>query len=183
MKEVISKGILAGIFISIGCLVYLSVGGIFGAILFSFGLTSVILTQSKLFTGLSGFCNCLKDYKILILVLLLNFIGCFIVGSLVDTVDASQIVFNRINSSLSHILIYSIGTGIIMSISVKYAKEQSNYIPLLLGIPTFIMCGMPHCVADICYYSIEGWKITYILPWITSVIGNFIGCNVTKIIK
>ena len=82
-----------------------------------------------------------------------------------------------------HVFIYSIGTGIIMSISVKYAKEQSNYIPLLLGIPTFIMCGMPHCVADICYYSIEGWKITYILPWIISVIGNFIGCNVTKIIK
>lgn len=183
MKTIILKGILAGILISIGCLVYLSVGEIFGAVLFSFGLTSVILTQSKLFTGLAGFCNCYKDYKVLIISLICNFIGCFIVGSLVDTVDATAIITNRLNSSYLHLLIYSIGTGIIMSVSVKFAKEQSNFIPLLLGIPTFILCGMPHCIADICYYSIEGWKITYILPWIISILGNFIGCNVTKIIK
>lgn len=182
MINFILKAILAGILISIGCIVNLSVGGIFGAILFSFGLTSVILTKSKLFTGMAGFCECLKDYKILILVLIFNFIGCLIVGYLVD-IDASQIVLNRLNSSLSHIFIYSIGTGIIMSISVKYARESNNFIPLLLGIPTFILCGMPHCIADICYYSIEGWQITYILPWIISIFGNFIGCNVTKIIN
>lgn len=183
MKNIIVRGILAGIFIGIGCLAYLSIGGIIGAILFAFGLTSVVLTQSKLFTGMAGFWKSYKDILILIPVILLNFIGCFIVGMCVDGVDASQIVNARLTASLSHIFIYSIGTGIIMSTAVKYAKELNNFIPLLLGVPLFILCGMPHCIADICYYSIEGWKISYVLPWLTSIIGNFIGCNYIKLLN
>ena len=73
--------LMAGIFIGIGCLAYLSIGGIIGAILFAFGLTSVVLTQSKLFTGMAGFWKSYKDILILIPVILLNFIGCFIVES------------------------------------------------------------------------------------------------------
>lgn len=183
MKNIIIRGILSGIFIGLGCLAYLTVGGIIGAILFSFGLSSVILTQSKLFTGIAGFWKSYKDILILIPVLILNFIGCWLVGYFSDGVNASQIVNNRITSSLSHIFIYSIGTGIIMSTAVKFAKEKNNFIPLLLGVPLFILCGMPHCVADICYYSIEGWQISFILPWLTSILGNFIGCNYIKLYK
>ena len=183
MKNIIVRGILAGIFIGIGCLAYLFIGGIVGAILFAFGLTSAVLTQSKLFAGMAGFWKSYKDILILIPVILLNFIGCFIVGMCVDGVDASQIVNARLTASLSHIFIYSIGTGIIMSTAVKYAKELNNFIPLLLGVPLFILCGMPHCNADICYYSIEGWKISYVLPWLTSIIGNFIGCNYIKLLN
>lgn len=177
------KCILAGIFIGIGCLAYLKIGGIIGAGLFAFGLTSVILTKSKLFTGMAGFCFTYKDILILIPVILCNFIGCYLVGISMDNIDASSIVNARLNTSLLHILTYSIGTGIIMSTAVKYAKEYNNFIPLLLGVPLFILCGMPHCIADICYYSIEGWQISYILPWITSIIGNFIGCNYIKLVE
>ena len=41
--------------ISLGCTVYLKIGGIVGAILFSIGLLGVVTYQLNLFTGKAGF--------------------------------------------------------------------------------------------------------------------------------
>lgn len=46
--------ILAGIMISIACVVYLSVGGAAGALLFATGLLGILFYQMKLFTGKAG---------------------------------------------------------------------------------------------------------------------------------
>ena len=54
MKTFLSA-ILAGIFISVGCIVNLNVGGIAGAVLFAFGLLAVVHYQLKLYTGTAGF--------------------------------------------------------------------------------------------------------------------------------
>ena len=54
MKRGNKMSVLAGIFISIGAIVYLKVGGVVGAILFSVGLMSVLAFQAKLFTGKAG---------------------------------------------------------------------------------------------------------------------------------
>lgn len=45
---------MAGIFISIGCVVNLAVGGIVGAALFSLGLTAILVFNFNLFTGKAG---------------------------------------------------------------------------------------------------------------------------------
>lgn len=51
-KEFILKSIFGGILISLGGFVYISSGmSIIGAILFAFGLISVVLTKSNLFTS------------------------------------------------------------------------------------------------------------------------------------
>ena len=46
--------ILAGIFISLGCIVYLSIGSIAGALLFAVGLCAVLHFKAELFTGKVG---------------------------------------------------------------------------------------------------------------------------------
>lgn len=46
--------ILAGMVIAIGCILYLKIGGVMGAALFSVGLMSVVLGKFKLFTGKAG---------------------------------------------------------------------------------------------------------------------------------
>ena len=46
--------ILAGIFIALGCIIYLSIGGAVGAVLFSIGLLSVLYFKAHLFTGKAG---------------------------------------------------------------------------------------------------------------------------------
>ena len=48
------NSILAGIMISIGAALYLVIGGIPGAILFSIGLLTILYFQFHLFTGKAG---------------------------------------------------------------------------------------------------------------------------------
>lgn len=64
--------ILAGMLIAIGCILYLKVGGVVGAALFSVGLMSVVLGKLKLFTGKAGY---LVEKKIGLLELLKIWIG------------------------------------------------------------------------------------------------------------
>ena len=74
-REVIPPAILAGICISIGCVVNLRVGGVAGAVLFAFGLTTVVYYGMKLYTGTAGFIRRQGDWSMLILVLEGNIIG------------------------------------------------------------------------------------------------------------
>ena len=55
LLNIIETGILAGIAISVGGTVFLKVGGIIGAVLFAFGLTTVVYYKLKLYTGTAGF--------------------------------------------------------------------------------------------------------------------------------
>ena len=55
MRKTIIDSILAGICISLGGVAFLKVGGIVGAVLFSFGLITVVCYKMKLYTGVSGF--------------------------------------------------------------------------------------------------------------------------------
>ena len=45
---------MAGIFIALGCVVNLAVGGVVGAALFSLGLTAILSFGFNLFTGKAG---------------------------------------------------------------------------------------------------------------------------------
>lgn len=184
----IRKSIFGGILISLGGCVFLSAGGIIGAILFAFGLSSVILSESNLFTGKSGFCENKKDYFNLIGILLLNFVGCFFVALLTNhSVDSLNIIEKRIATSFTSVFSLSICTGIIMTLSVAFAKYKQNWLPLMLGVPLFILSGMPHCIADAYYYFIAmfkgyWWENSLFLTWGVSIIGNFLGCIIpTKI--
>lgn len=189
MREFVLKSILGGILISLGGFVYLASGmTIIGAVLFAFGLITVILSGANLFTGKSGFCNSLEDYVRLIWILLLNVVGCFMMGYVAKHMDVSTIIEARLRKGLVDILLLSVCTGMIMTIAVNYGKRK-EMLPLLFGVPLFITCGMPHCIADAFYYSIYYWQ-TYSLSlgllcvWVVSIIGNFIGCILpTKLFK
>ena len=70
-----------------------------------------------------------------------------------------------------------------MSLAI-YGVHKGTYLPLLYGVPVFIMCGLPHSIADAFYYWVailngefEAWIIT---AWIMSVVGNYIGCNLPR---
>lgn len=173
------RSIIAGVFISIGAAAFLSIGIPFGPIVFAFGLISVILMDACLFTGKSGFTT---TYWELIPMIILNAVGCYFVGILYDF-DVSNIIENRLTTPIFILLGKSILTGIIMTVSVYFAKFKQNWLPLLFGIPAFIVAGLPHCVADCFYYAVHGISIEFLLPWCISIIGNFIGCNFIRIFK
>ncbi len=182
--------VFAGLLIGTGGLVYLRVGGIAGAVLFAFGLLCVIMCQAQLFTGKAGYLP-YKDVFRLVLMLLGNAAGCVIAAIIAQYVanDAVQtnlagILAARSNASWHSLIVTSAGTGMIMTLAVYGAKKQ-HYWPLLFGVPVFILCGLPHCVADAFYYALAaiqgdwGWWI--LGAWFWAIIGNYIGCNLPRI--
>jgi formate/nitrite transporter FocA (FNT family) len=67
--------------------------------------------------------------------------------------------------------------------TVVTGARQGKPLILLLGVPLFIICGFPHCVADAFYYLTVPTDFTLahitdlLILYPSLVIGNFIGCN------
>ena len=189
MRHFASMSIFAGLLIGIAGLVFLHVGGLGGAILFAFGLMSVTLCKALLFTGKAGYLPYKESLQLLPMVVG-NVVGCLITayigyytmneGSLSTL---STIMAAREAASWHGILATSIGTGVIVTLAL-YGSRKGNYLPLLYGVPVFIMCGLPHCIADAFYYWVAilngDFAMWMLLAWFWSVVGNYIGCNLPR---
>lgn len=190
MKEIVDvlrSSVLAGVCIGIAGLGYLVTRDIIGSVLFAFGLLTVVGYKLKLYTGTAGFIQKGEVGKLL-LILLGNIFGCLLVSlmarmSPLEVQESAQSVLEgRLAIGPLRGGVLAIGCGFIMTTAVTFAR-QGNNLPLLFGVPLFIVCGFPHCVADLFYYltvpfSFWGEHLGEILLFYVSiVIGNFIGCN------
>lgn len=190
MKEIVDvlrSSVLAGVCIGIAGLGYLVTRDIIGSVLFAFGLLTVVGYKLKLYTGTAGFIQKGEVGKLL-LILLGNIFGCLLVSlmarmSPLEVQESAQSVLEgRLAIGPLRGGVLAIGCGFIMTTAVTFAR-QGNNLPLLFGVPLFIVCGFPHCVADVFYYltvpfSFWGEHLGEILLFYVSiVVGNFIGCN------
>lgn len=191
MKNFILMSLFAGLLIGTGGLVYLRVGGLAGAVLFAFGLLSVVMCSAQLYTGKSGYLP-YRDFPKLILMLAANALGCIVAAYIAYYVSSeavnsnlANILSSRQSASWHALLVTSSGTGMIMTLAVYGARKQ-HYLPLLFGVPVFILCGLPHCVADAFYYSLAAvhgkWEWWILGAWFWSILGNYIGCNLPRIL-
>jgi formate/nitrite transporter FocA (FNT family) len=189
MRNFVSMSIFAGLLIGTGGLVYLRVGGVAGAVLFAFGLLCVVMCGAQLFTGKSGFLP-YKDFPKLIAMIALNAVGCAIAAFIASYCSSDALVANlqtiidaRLTASWHKVVVTSVGTGMIMTLAV-YGARQKHYLPLLFGVPVFILCGLPHCVADAFYYAVAlfydcfEWEL--LIAWGWAIAGNYIGCNLPR---
>ena len=189
MKKTLSSSILAGICIAFGGIAFLKVGGLAGAVLFTFGLLTVVHYRLKLFTGTAGFFENKKDLYNLFLILFGNIVGTSIVALLVNismptlVPVASEILANRMENTIPSTIILGAGCGSVMTKAVTFGRED-KFLPLLFGVPLFIMCGFLHSIADAFYYAVAYASLTIkVIPiYISIVFGNFIGCNLYRII-
>ena len=184
------KSVIAGMFIALGCMANLKVGGHLGAFLFSFGLLSVVLYSAPLYTGRAGFCSTAEDLKYLPLVLLGNVVGTTILsgcahGCFPEMVDAAKkIVQARMDSPLYAGFFASVLCGFVMTAIVQFTRKQPdgveprNFLILILGIPLFILSGYWHSIADAFYYGVSGrFDISMLWLYPMTVVGNYLGCN------
>lgn len=190
--KIFKSAILAGICIGIAGFGYLAVGGLFGAAVFSFGLLAVVNYQLKLFTGTAGFFK-RGEFCQLLLILAGNIVGCLLVSLLADLsplhIDtaAQKLLEGRLNTGWWQCGALAIGCGFIMTTVVTFARKGS-WIPLLFGVPMFIICGFPHSIADAFYYlaapcSFLGEHAFEVIRlYLCIVIGNFIGCNIYRVL-
>ena len=181
------SGIVAGLCISIGCVVNLRVGGVAGAVLFAFGLLAVVHYRLKLYTGTAGFIRAYGDWRMLFIVLLGNIVGCGLTSvactyALPDIVPPDVlIVESRLCKGSFGCFLLAIGCGFIMTTAVEFGRE-GRYLPLLFGVPVFILCGFTHSVADAFYFlSVpELYSFDLLLLYFCEVVGNFVGCNLYR---
>ena len=189
------RSILAGIFISIGCIVNIKSGlGLQGALLFSLGLMSVVCYGYNLYTGKAGFLTFRdKTFEItpikLFCILIGNIFGCVLLASVsstffndvdYETLNKVVAVYQNSDLSLSNImsfLVKGILCGILMTTAVLNYKK--SMLILILCVTVFILCGFRHSIADAYYLSAATPENTLnvIVYYIIVVIGNFIGCN------
>lgn len=192
MRKTIIDSILAGICISLGGVAFLKVGGIVGAVLFSFGLITVVCYKMKLYTGVSGFVETKQDWIELPIIILGNIVGCALVAAAIKTTipelveKAQGIVDGRIDKGFWNVTLLAIFCGFIMTTVVNFAR-QKMWLPLLFGIPLFIMCGFVHSIADAFYYTLaldwSQWTSQALIVYLASIIGNFIGCNLYRTLQ
>lgn len=189
---IVRSGIFAGVCIGIAGFVYLAEKSIVGAVLFAFGLLTVVNYKLKLYTGTAGFIK-KSEVGTLLLILLSNIVGCLIVGLIARCSPmpiqetAQGILEGRLNMGALRGGVLAVGCGMIMTTAVNFAR-QGNNLPLLFGVPLFIMCGFPHCVADAFYYLTVPTDFLFahlgevIVFYLSIVLGNFIGCNLYRMI-
>lgn len=188
LKQHIFSPLIAGSLIGIAGCAYLSTGGLPGAVLFSIGLMGVVCWKINLFTGKAGFWSG-KDIFRLIPVLLFNILGVILVAIVSlkpqTTEICLSIIDKRFSSPILNLFFLSSLCGLIMTTAVKFGRE-GNWWPLLLGVPTFIMSGFPHCIADIYYWTaamLNGYSIhDAVSVYLVTVAGNYAGCNIPRLI-
>lgn len=199
MIKLIRSSIFAGIAIGTAGFGFLAsgiqsevYGSLVGAVLFSFGLLTVVGYKLKLYTGTAGF---IKKNEIgdLFMVLLGNIFGCLCVALLsrmspLDMQAAAQKVLElRLGNGAVRCGLLAIGCGFIMTTAVQFAR-RGQYLPLVFGVPLFIVCGFPHCVADVFYFLcvpvafLKANLLSVLGLYLCIVLGNLVGCNLYRIV-
>lgn len=202
MIKTFRSAILSGIAVGIAGWGYLACTNIIGAVLFSFGLLTVVGYKLPLYTGTAGFIP-LRDEQgrscwlgaigKLLWILSGNITGCLLVSLLSRLspmelgASAQAILESRLAIGPLRAGLLAIGCGFIMTTVVAFAREGKP-LALLFGVPLFINCGFPHCLADAFYYltvpiaytGAHLAELVLLYPYL--VIGNFVGCNLYRFI-
>lgn len=178
---------MAGVCVGIAGFGYLATRDMVGSVLFAFALLGVVHYQLNLYTGTAGFIR-KGEVGYLLQVLAGNILGCLAVALLTRASampmqeSAQAVLAARLDVGPLRGGLLSIGCGFIMTTAVTFARKGS-YLPLLFGVPLFIVCGFPHCVADAFYYlaaPFDYWQANcgpILVFYLSIVLGNFVGCN------
>lgn len=199
MLKILRSSIFAGICIGTAGFGFLAsgfqaetYGSLVGAVLFSLGLLAVVGYKLKLYTGTAGFIE-KNQVGELFLILLGNIIGCLCLALLarvspMDIQGAAQNILElRLRTGALRCGLLGIGCGFLMTTAVTFARQE-KYLPLLFGVPLFIVCGFTHCVADAFYYLcvpvafMKAHALQILGVYACIVIGNLIGCNLYRIV-
>lgn len=199
MIKLLRSSVFAGIYIGVAGFGFLAsglqsqvYGSLVGSVLFCLGLLAVVGYRLKLYTGTAGYIS-RNETGELFLILAGNILGCLLVALLsrvspLDMQSAAQNILElRLRTGALNCGLLGIGCGLLMTTAVTFAREK-NYLPLLFGVPLFIVCGFTHCVADAFYYLaaplafLKAHALEILAVYVCIVLGNLIGCNLYRII-
>ena len=186
MLKKILNGVSAGLMVSIGCAVFLACENkVVGAVLFTIALLVICFKGYSLYTGKIGFMpfsHTKEDFSVLLLGLLGNAIGMIVFGLLISVAlptlkeKAIAICSAKLTQTWYQTIIRGLFCGVLMFIAVCVYKENKSIVAIIFAIPTFILCGFEHSVANIGYFAIANmFSFEIVLFILLVVVGNTIG--------
>lgn len=172
--------ILAGIMIGFGGVIYLMCANkMVGALLFSFGLLTIVCQGYALYTGRVGY---FREYgwASILTTIAGNFIGTWIVAkgfSLTrHTVDIAAVVAPKLQDSSLSIFLLSIGCGAMMYLAVDSFRKSKSWLFVVMPIVIFILSGFEHSIANMFYLSLAGeWGVEALRITALALVGNAVG--------
>ncbi len=197
-KNSLLKAVLAGMFIGVAGLVYLSVENhVIGALLFSFGLLVIVTRGYYLYTGKVGYILPYSkgSLSVLLITLLGNAIGIAVIAYLfrltgiTEVVSAGNDVFAlKIAHAWYETLALSIFCGMMMYIAVdsyKNVKQDiSKVIILIFAVMVFILAKFEHSIANMLYFFLsDSITIKGVLYIVIMIFGNAIGAVFLNLIE
>lgn len=194
--------VAAGICIGIGGAVYLALAGtakIAGAVLFSVGLSAILIFGFSLYTGMVGY---IPDNPPVYLIRLPvvwvgNFCGTFAAAGLLRLTRLSdgllpvcrELTDKKLADRWYSLLILGFFCGILMYVAVDTYKKQVAERPVLavfavvMGVSVFILAGFEHSIADMFYFALSGSYPEAFLPLLWITLGNSVGGNLIPVVK
>ena len=160
------SGISAGIVILIGCGVYLACDvSYIGALLFSVALLCICLKGYALFTGRVGYLaerHGKREARDLLLALLGNALGVCALGmalgwALPNLAErARAICALKQTQTPGQTFVRGVFCGVTMYLAVSVYRERKSVLAILFCVPSFILSGFEHSIADMGYFAIAG---------------------------
>lgn len=189
LKSAFWGGIASGMMVGIGGTVYLSCENkVVGAVLFSVALLCICILGLYLYTGKIGLFieNPSKQGAAALLIGLYgNFLGAALTGILTalakpSLIDAAQTACAaKLENGFGRGLIAAVFCGVLMYAAVKTYGVKGTLLGIIFCIPTFILCGFEHSIADVYYFTVASMRGAFdpmrALFVLVAVVGNTLG--------
>lgn len=177
MNLLIKKSTLAGILIGLGVLINIqTTPPVLGALLFSFGLLTIITMQLYLYTGRIGFLTKESKPKTLITILIFNFIGIAATIGLyaLANTDFINLISAAAASKFSKSILTLFINAFFCGMLIHFAVKNKQTILTIFAVMIFILIGAEHCVADF-PYLLFNFSFINVIKLFAIIIGNSIG--------
>lgn len=178
---------VSGVLIILGCAIFLSCENrVIGATLFTVALCTICNFGMPLYTGMVSYVDRLGQLPELALCFIGNAAGCIAAGMALGYAQPSLaqkamgIVENKLALAPLRVVVLAIFCGMLMFIAVQGYRSltgTARYISMFLCIPSFILSGFEHSVADVGYFAIAGvpLSVSAVVFILLAVVGNAMG--------
>lgn len=171
-----NKAFIAGILIGLGVIINaLTTIPALGAILFSFGLLTIIHLSLPLYTGKIGFIPNIKIIDLL-QILIYNILGIFtcVYAYMMANPNIVPILKSAAEAKFSKTILQMLIYGFFCGSLIHFAVKCKNTIITIMAITIFILIGAEHCIADF-PFLILNLSLINIIKYVIIIIGNSIG--------
>ena len=184
--------IMAGFLIGMGAIIYLTLGGIAGAVFFSLGLTTIVVFKFNLFTGKAGlYASGRISFTELLAIWFGNAVGAMFAAIGASVLSQAEQIVTRsqeivmLRNGNPPLVNFILGAmcGLLMYIAVTGYAKTNSFIFLVAPVAFFILAGFNHCVADQFYFTLGTNKFRELEPLIYTTVGNFMGANAIPLIN